>query len=139
MLEDGGRMSTGKLGRHGCPGEWISFKDFEDFELALRGRVLEATGFDGLCYSPMDARDALKKQIKQMMVENLMLRVAAEEIQDDKPLFGPEGLGLDSVDALQLVVALDKHFGLKISDSEAARTVLQSVNSMTEAVLRLKT
>jgi len=51
-------------------------------------------------------------------------------------LFGPESLGLDSVDALQLVVALDKNFGLKVPNPEAARQVLQSVNSMTEAVLQ---
>ena len=50
-----------------------------------------------------------------MMVENLMLQVPAAEIGDEQPLFGPGGLGLDSVDALQLVVALDKTFGLKIA------------------------
>jgi acyl carrier protein len=84
----------------------------------------------------MDPDDALKKQIKQIAVENLMLRMAAEDIKDDAPLFGPEGLGLDSVDALQLVVALDKHFGLKISDAQAAREILQSVSTMAEAVAR---
>ena len=68
------------------------------------------------------------------MVENLMLQMTAEEIGDEDPLFAPEGLGLDSVDALQLVVALDKHFGLKISDPEAARSILHSVNTMTDAV-----
>jgi acyl carrier protein len=60
--------------------------------------------------------------------------VTADDITDDKPLFGPEGLGLDSVDALQLVVALDKNFGLKIADPAAAKTVLQSVNSIAAAV-----
>ena len=53
----------------------------------------------------------LKEQIKNLMVENLMLQVGPGEIKDDLPLFGPGSLGLDSVDALQLVVALDKHFG----------------------------
>lgn len=69
-----------------------------------------------------------------MMVENLMLQVTAAEIADDLPLFGPGGLGLDSVDALQLVVALDKNFGLKIPDPPTAKTVLQTVNTMAEAV-----
>ncbi len=79
---------------------------------------------------------ATKAQIKQLMVENLMLQVTAAEIGDDQPLFGPNSLGLDSVDALQLVVMLDKHFGLKIADPETARRVLQTINSMTEAVLQ---
>jgi acyl carrier protein len=76
----------------------------------------------------------LKRRIKEIMVENLMLQVTADEITDDKPLFGPEGLGLDSVDALQLVVALDKNFGLKIPNPEAAKQILQSVNSIAAAV-----
>ena len=76
----------------------------------------------------------LKLQIKHLMVENLMLQMTAEEIGDELPLFGPGGLGLDSVDALQLVVALDKHFGLKISDQEAAKGILQSVNTIADAI-----
>ena len=76
----------------------------------------------------------LKRRIKEIMVENLMLQVTAEDITDDKPLFGPEGLGLDSVDALQLVVALDKNFGLKIPDPAAAKSILVSVNSIAAAV-----
>jgi len=49
-------------------------------------------------------------------------------------LFGPGSLGLDSVDALQLVVALDKNYGLKIPDPAAAKEVLQSVNTIVAAV-----
>ena len=66
----------------------------------------------------MDNNAALKQEIKQMMVENLMLQVTSDEIGDEQPLFGPGSLGLDSVDALQLVVALDKKYGLKIPDPE---------------------
>jgi acyl carrier protein len=76
----------------------------------------------------------LKLQIKRLMVENLMLQITAEEIADDIPMFGPGGLGLDSVDALQLVVALDKNYGLKISDAETAKAILQNVNSIAAAV-----
>jgi acyl carrier protein len=78
--------------------------------------------------------DELRQQLKQMMVDNLMLQVTAAEIGDDQALFGPESLGLDSVDALQLVVALDKHHGLKIPDPGVAREVLQSVNTMAAAI-----
>jgi acyl carrier protein len=78
--------------------------------------------------------NALKEQIKTLMVENLMLQLSATEIADDQPLFGPGSLGLDSVDALQLVVALDKTFGLKIADPAAAREILHSVNTIVQAV-----
>lgn len=75
-----------------------------------------------------------KQQVKQLLVDNLMLQLTADQIADDTPLFGPGGLGLDSVDALQLVVALDKNYGLKISDPETAKQVLQSVNTIAAAV-----
>jgi acyl carrier protein len=84
----------------------------------------------------MEDANALKERIKGMMVEDLMLQVTAEEIKDDQPLFGPGSLGLDSVDALQLVVALDKNFGLKIPDPAAAKEILQSVNTIVSAVQR---
>jgi len=76
----------------------------------------------------------LRTQIKRMLVENLMLQYSAEEIGDEQALFGPDSLGLDSVDALQLVVALDKNYGLKVPDPEAARKILQSVSTMAAAV-----
>ncbi len=82
----------------------------------------------------MDNTAALKQDIKRLMVENLMLQIRPDEISDDQPLFGPGGLGLDSVDALQLVVAIDKTYGLKIADPEVARQILQSVTTMSAAV-----
>jgi len=82
----------------------------------------------------MDEIQSLKERIKQLMVENLMLQITASEIGDDLPLFGPGSLGLDSVDALQLVVALDKNFGLKIRDPEVAKGILRNVTTMAEAV-----
>lgn len=82
----------------------------------------------------MDNAQNLKDQIKDMMVENLMLQVSSAEIGDELPLFGPGGLGLDSVDALQLVVALDKNYGLKIRDPEAAKEILRNVSTIAEAV-----
>jgi len=85
----------------------------------------------------MEDAVALKARIKQLMVENLMLQISASDIPDERALFGPESLGLDSVDALQLVVMLDKHFGVKIPDPAAAREVLQSVNAMARAVQNL--
>lgn len=80
------------------------------------------------------ADPALKARIKSVLVEELMLQVTADEITDEMPLFGPEGLGLDSVDALQLVVAVEKHFGLKVGDAEAAKGILKSVETIAAAV-----
>ena len=71
-----------------------------------------------------------------MMVENLMLKTPKEEIQDDMPLFGPGGLGLDSSDALELVVSLEKHFGVTVPNSDVAKNALATVNSIHDYVLR---
>ncbi len=76
----------------------------------------------------------LRQKIKEVMVEELMLDFEAEEIGDETPIFGAEGLGLDSVDALQLVVAIEKHFGLKVGDAEKAKEILQSVETIARAI-----
>src|SRR5438093_13330227 len=77
----------------------------------------------------MDETGLLTERIKSMMVENLMLKMTAGEIADDQPLFGPGSLGLDSVAALQLVVALDKNFASKSPGPGAAKGDLQSVST----------
>jgi acyl carrier protein len=76
----------------------------------------------------------LRAQIKEVMASELMLEVSVDEIGDDSPLFGPTGIGLDSVDALQLVVAIEKHFKLKISDQDKAREILANVDSIAKAI-----
>ena len=84
----------------------------------------------------MEDKIALKQRIKGLLVENLMLQITPADIGDATPLFGPGGLGLDSVDALQIVVALDKTFGLKIPDPAAAKQILESVDTITDAVFK---
>jgi acyl carrier protein len=81
------------------------------------------------------ADENLRDAIKTMMVESLMLKVTKDEIRNDMPLFGPEGLGLDSIDALELVVGLEKHFGVKVPNSEAAKQALASVNALHDYVI----
>lgn len=77
----------------------------------------------------------LREAIKSMMVENLMLKVSKEEITDDLPLFGADGLGLDSIDALELIVGLEKKFGVSVPNSETARKALATVNSIHDYIL----
>ena len=77
----------------------------------------------------------LKEQIKEMLVTNLMLRTPKEEIANDLQLFGPDGLGLDSIDALQLVVSMEKTFGVGVPNSEVARVALATVNSIHDYIV----
>lgn len=77
----------------------------------------------------------LRTRIKEMMVKNLMLQTSADQITDNLPLFGAGGLGLDSIDALELVVSLEKTFGVGVPNSEVAARVLQTVNSIHDYII----
>ncbi|HQW86846.1 MAG TPA: phosphopantetheine-binding protein [Flavobacteriales bacterium] len=81
----------------------------------------------------MDAQ-ALKQQLKAQIIEQLNLEeVKVDDIGDDQVLFG-EGLGLDSIDALELIVLLERHYGIKITDPKQGQTVFRSVNTMAEFI-----
>ena len=82
-----------------------------------------------------ESSEDLKESIKEMMVEKLMLKIPKEEIHDDTPLFGAGGLGLDSIDALELVVSLEKQFGVSVPSSDVAKSALVNVNSIHDYVL----
>jgi acyl carrier protein len=82
----------------------------------------------------MNTTPELKTEIKNFLVEDLMLQITPQEIGDDQPLFGPGSLGLDSVDALQLVVALDKRYGIKIPDAAVARKTMHTVATLAAAI-----
>lgn len=69
-------------------------------------------------------------KVKQMIIDSLRIEgMSTDEIDTDAPLFG-EGLGLDSIDALQLVVAMEKEFGTVVPDAATGSTVFASVRSM---------
>jgi acyl carrier protein len=77
-----------------------------------------------------EAGSALKSRIKRALIEELDLRGKQEQdIDDAAPLFG-EGLGLDSLDALQLVMAIEERFGVKVPEGEEGRSVLSSVDAI---------
>jgi acyl carrier protein len=76
----------------------------------------------------------LNLRIKELMVDRLMLRMTPGEIGDETPLFSPEGLGLDSIDALELAVGLEKTFGVATPSADVARTAFLNVNSIAEFI-----
>jgi acyl carrier protein len=78
-------------------------------------------------------RVELKSRIKQMLVERLKLEVEPQSIGDSDPLFG-EGLGLDSIDALEVVLGIEQVFGVKIEDEEVGMKALASVESLADFV-----
>lgn len=83
--------------------------------------------------------ETLKQELKKRIIETLNLEdISIDEIKDDTPLFG-EGLGLDSIDALELIVLLDRHYGIKITDSKEGRKIFESVQTMAEYVQKHRT
>ena len=77
----------------------------------------------------------LRARIKEMLVKKLMLQTTPEQIGDDLPLFGPNGLGLDSIDALELAVSMEKTFGVIVPNSEVAGRALRTVNTIHDYIL----
>lgn len=75
-----------------------------------------------------------KVTLKQQIIDSLNLQgMKPADIDDNAPLFG-EGLGLDSIDSLELMVLLERNYGIKIEDAREGRKVLQSVQSMSDYI-----
>ncbi|MBL6446526.1 acyl carrier protein [Fulvivirga sp. 29W222] len=82
--------------------------------------------------------EELKDNLKAAIIEALNLEdVNAADIDNDEPLFGG-GLGLDSIDALELIVLLEKNYGLKIENPEEGREIFQSINTIAAFIERNK-
>lgn len=75
----------------------------------------------------------LKNRIKHVIVDRLKLEMEPSQIGDSTPLFG-EGLGLDSIDALELVLGIEQEFGVKIEDEEVGAKALASIDTLADFV-----
>ena len=81
----------------------------------------------------MDVQATLANQVKAAIVRCLRMPITPEEIQDDMPLFDA-GLGLDSIDALEIVLELQRSFGVAISDEQVGKRVLRNVRTIVEFI-----
>jgi acyl carrier protein len=76
--------------------------------------------------------------LRKLLVENCMLRVPPEDIQWDTPLFGPGSLGLDSIDALQMTVGIERTYGVAITDPAVARQAFQNLETLQQWLSRAR-
>ena len=83
-------------------------------------------------------KEPLKEQLKVQIIQFLNLtELTPADIKDDEPLFG-EGLGLDSIDSLELIVLLKKEYGINIQDPKEGRKILVDVNTMADYIIQHK-
>lgn len=80
----------------------------------------------------------LKQSLKKQIVEFLNLSIKPEDIKDDEPLFG-EGLGLDSIDSIELIVLLSREYGINIQDPKEGRKILVDINTMVDYIEKHRT
>ena len=81
----------------------------------------------------MDLQGTLEDQVKTAIVRCLRMPLTPQEIQAELPLFG-DGLGLDSIDALEIVLELQRSFGVVVSDEQMGQRVLRSVRTIVEFI-----
>jgi acyl carrier protein len=90
----------------------------------------EGTGLNIMSNTP----DTLKEEIKRAIVESLRLPIPVEQIGDATSLYG-DGLGLDSIDVLELVLEMERRFGVSITDDETGQRVLRSVDTIADFIV----
>lgn len=83
------------------------------------------------------SREELAPRVKELIVRRLKLDIDPKTIDDAAPLFG-EGLGLDSIDALEIVLEIERSFGVSISDEQTGASVLRSVNTIADHVAKVR-
>jgi acyl carrier protein len=83
--------------------------------------------------------EALKTELKEKIIKTLNLEdLTPEDVNDNDPLFG-DGMGLDSIDALELIVMLDKDYGIKLSDPKEGKAIFQSIETMAKYITEHRT
>lgn len=83
--------------------------------------------------------DELKRQLKQQIIEVLSLEeITPEDIVDSAPLFG-EGLGLDSIDALELIVLMEKNYGIRLNNPAEGKAIFASLDTMADYIAQHRT
>jgi len=83
-------------------------------------------------------KDSLVEELKNLIISRLKLEdVKPEDIDPAQPLFG-SGLGLDSIDALELVVAIEKTYGIRIPDEDVGKEAFASINALADYIIRHK-
>ena len=84
-------------------------------------------------------KEALKLKVKEQIIQFLnLLDTKPEDIKDDEPLFG-DGLGLDSIDSFELIVMLNREYGIDIKDPKEGRAILVDVNTMADYIEQHRT
>ncbi len=110
----------------------VARSGFAPYDDKIRGRCIPSGYIEGKKGgNPLEV-DETKKKIREILSVKLNLSTAVDKIDDDTPLFGPGSLGLDSIDALELVLGLQKEFGVAIEDRALAVKVLVSIDTIAE-------
>ncbi len=85
-------------------------------------------------------KETFKLELKQHIIKYLnLLEMTPDKIGDDQPLFGEGGLGLDSIDSIELIVLLEREYGIKIQDPKEGRKILVDVNTIADYVIQNRT
>ncbi len=81
--------------------------------------------------------EEIKKELKDLLVESLSLEdIEPQEIGDDEPLFEEDGVGLDSLDGVEVVVMLQRNYGLDVKDMQKGKEIFQSINTLADYVVK---
>lgn len=84
--------------------------------------------------------EELIEQLKKQVIEVLNLEeLQPEDIENDAPIFGDNGLGLDSIDALELIVLLEKNYGIRLKDASEGKPIFASIKTMAEYIEKNRT
>lgn len=79
--------------------------------------------------------DELKNSLKENIIKYVnLMDVTPQDIENDKPLFGEDGLGLDSIDSIELIVMMEREYGVKVTDPKMGRKVMETINTMAEYI-----